>query len=200
MSATPTGLTVTPVPGDPKSLIANWNATATTSAYALLVANAPYPIQPTINSIVITGLPLPNTAYQIKVASIDSVTGVASAFSSGVSGTTVATPAATPNSTLSFKFGTGINDQDVLATFNDAFNYRGFTVHVTVGTAIVQATLDGSTWVTIDAEDKTSTTPGTRVATLTVGKIGYVAGTFTGFRVLQSGASATTAFVQASDK
>lgn len=88
----------------------------------------------------------------------------------------------------------GVNAGDVVATcYNDpgkpTSHYERFTIQSTVATLDVQATLDGTNWVTVAVQDLTATASSTFVTTLTVGKIGLLTGKFVGVRIRQSGAT-----------
>lgn len=84
----------------------------------------------------------------------------------------------------------GTNAADVVATINPALAFDHFTIHAVTATLDVQVTGDGTNWVTVATQDAASTTPGTLVATLTVGKVGLLIGRFVGVRIRQSGATA----------
>jgi hypothetical protein len=84
----------------------------------------------------------------------------------------------------------GVNAADVIATISQAVDYDKFTIHAVTNTLDVQATGDGTNWVTVAVQDMTATASGTFVVTLTAGKIGILVGKFIGVRIRQSGASA----------
>lgn len=83
----------------------------------------------------------------------------------------------------------GVNTGDVVASISTAIDFDYFGIHAVVATLDVQVTGDGTNWVTVAIQDSTSTTPGTYVTTLTVGKVGVLTGKFMGVRIRQNGAT-----------
>ncbi len=92
---------------------------------------------------------------------------------------------------------TGVNAGDVLATINPALNFERFCIHAIANTLDVQATNDGTNWVTVAVQDLAATASTTYVTTLTAGKLGMLVGRFVGVRIRQSGASAASGNISA---
>lgn len=90
--------------------------------------------------------------------------------------------------------GVGVNTGDILFGPTNMTNYDEHVIHCTVGTVVIEASVDGITFAAnIAAQDLSATAATTYITSVTVGKIVKLTGKFNSVRVKQSGAPAATA-------
>jgi hypothetical protein len=102
----------------------------------------------------------------------------------------------TPNhrgTTLTLTGDAGVNDNDVVAELDDVSRFNEFTLASGTGVMDVDVSLDGTNFIAaIALEDKTSTTPATRVVETAALGLYYFEGNIKSVRVRQKGAVAVT--------
>ena len=84
----------------------------------------------------------------------------------------------------------GVNDNDIVAELDDVSNFNQFMLSSSAGAMDVDVSLDGTNFTAgIALEDKSSTTPGTRVTATVAGGLYYFEGNYKAVRVRQVGAT-----------